>query len=62
MSTWPSTLADSQNPIGLHVLNAADEVKPAVWTGQPASVVVGIVSNTRDGSLPRGVATTFIFH
>lgn len=43
---WPQ-----QSPLGQGILSAADEPKPAEWVPSLASVVVGVVSNTRDGSL-----------
>jgi predicted permease len=43
---WPH-----QNPLGRHLMNVVDEQKPAQWDPKDASVVVGVVSNTRDGSL-----------
>lgn len=43
---WPH-----QNPIGLRLMNVMDEPKPTQWVSTLSSVVVGVVSNTRDGSL-----------
>ena len=43
---WPN-----ENPIGKHLLNVVDEDAPAVWYPARAVEVVGVVRNTRDGSL-----------
>jgi hypothetical protein len=43
---WPH-----QNPIGKHLLNVVDEDRPAAWYPERASEIVGVVHNTRDGSL-----------
>ena len=43
---WPN-----ENPIGKHMLNVVDEDVPAVWYPEKAVEVVGVVRNTRDGSL-----------
>ena len=43
---WPN-----RNPIGKHLLNVVDEDVPAVWYPNKAVEVVGVVRNTRDGSL-----------
>ena len=43
---WPN-----ENPIGKHMLNVVDEDIPAVWYPEKAVEVVGVVRNTRDGSL-----------
>ncbi len=43
---WPN-----ENPIGKHMLNVVDEAVPAVWYPEKAVEVVGVVRNTRDGSL-----------
>jgi predicted permease len=48
---WPH-----QNPIGKHLLDVNDESSPTVWNPGRASEVVGVVSNTRDGSLGSGYA------
>jgi len=48
---WPQ-----QNPLGRHILNVVDEPVPAVWNNDAASVVVGVVSNTHNGSLAGGFA------
>ncbi len=45
-SLWPN-----ENPIGKHLLNVVDETIPAVWYPARAVEVVGVVRNTRDGSL-----------
>jgi predicted permease len=46
---WPH-----QDPLGRHLIDVADEPTPAVWNNAAASVVVGVVSNTHDGSLAGG--------
>ncbi|MGB9145024.1 MAG: ABC transporter permease [Acidobacteriaceae bacterium] len=43
---WPH-----KDPLGQHLLNVVDETTPAEWMPSLASVVVGVVSNSRDGSL-----------
>ena len=43
---WPH-----QNPLGQHLMNVVDEPQPAQWAPNAASVVLGVVSNTLDGSL-----------
>ena len=43
---WPN-----QNPLGKHLLDVNDEPSPAVWLPEKASVVVGVVHNTRGSSL-----------
>ena len=43
---WPN-----ENPLGRHLLNVSDETTPAVWAPNAAVTVVGIVNNTREGSL-----------
>ena len=43
---WPH-----QDPLGKHLLNVSDEPAPSVWNASMASVVVGVVSNAREGSL-----------
>jgi predicted permease len=43
---WPN-----QDPIGKHVLDVNDATTPAVWNATKASVIVGVVRNTRAGSL-----------
>ena len=45
-SLWPH-----QNPIGKHLINVIDEDTPSVWIPARAVEVVGVVRNTRDGSL-----------
>jgi predicted permease len=45
-SLWPN-----ENPIGKHLLNLMDETLPAVWYPERAVEIVGVVRNTRDGSL-----------
>jgi predicted permease len=45
---WPD-----QDPIGKHLLNVNDTA-PAVWDATKASVIVGVVRNTRAGSLAGG--------
>jgi predicted permease len=46
---WPN-----QNPLGRHVLNVSDEPVPAVWVPNASITVVGVVNNTREGSLASG--------
>jgi predicted permease len=46
---WPN-----QNPLGRHVLNVSDEPVPAVWVPNASMTVVGVVNNTREGSLASG--------
>jgi predicted permease len=46
---WPH-----QDPLGRHILNVIDEKVPAVWDGNVASVVVGVVGNTHEGTLAGG--------
>ncbi len=46
---WPH-----ENPLGRHLLSVADEPTPAVWNAKAAVTVVGIVSNTHEGSLAGG--------
>jgi predicted permease len=41
----------NQNPIGKHLINVTDEPTPAVWDSAKASLVVGVVRNSHDGSL-----------
>jgi predicted permease len=43
---WPN-----ENPLGKHLLDVHDEDIPAVWYPARAVEVVGVVRNTRDGSL-----------
>ncbi len=43
---WPN-----QNPIGKHVLAVSDEPSPGVWVQEKASIVVGVVRDSREGSL-----------
>jgi predicted permease len=46
---WPN-----QDPIGKHLLDVDDAPAPAVWDPSKASVIVGVVRNTRAGSLAGG--------
>ena len=46
---WPN-----QNPIGKHLLNVGDEATPAVWVPEKASIVVGVVGDTREEGLEEG--------
>jgi hypothetical protein len=46
---WPD-----QDPIGKHLLDVNDALAPAVWNASKASVIVGVVRNTRAGSLMGG--------
>jgi putative ABC transport system permease protein len=46
---WPH-----KDPLGRHIIDVIDEPIPAVWDKNAASVVVGVVGNTHDGSLEGG--------
>jgi predicted permease len=46
---WPN-----QDPLGRHLIDVNDEPAPALWNNNAASVVVGVVGNTHDGSLADG--------
>ncbi len=46
---WPN-----RNPIGEQILNVNDEPQPTEWVSAKAVTVVGVVSNTREGSLADG--------
>jgi len=46
---WPH-----ENPLGRHLLNVSDEPTPTVWIAKAAVTVVGVVSNTHEGSLAGG--------
>jgi hypothetical protein len=48
-SLWPN-----QDPIGKHVIDVVDEKSPAIFDPSIASIVVGVVSNTRHESLAGG--------
>jgi predicted permease len=48
------TLWPHQDPLGRHILDLKDESAPGVWNGNAASVVVGVVGNTHEGSLAGG--------
>ncbi len=43
---WPN-----QDPIGKHVLNVRDEPTPGLWVPAKASIIVGEVRDSREGSL-----------
>lgn len=43
---WPN-----QDPIGKHLLHVDDEPSPGVWVPEKASIVVGVVRDSREGSL-----------
>lgn len=43
---WPN-----QDPIGKHILNVRDEAIPGVWVPEKALIVVGVVRDSREGSL-----------
>ena len=43
---WPN-----QDPLGKHLLDVNDALTPAVWEPGKASIIVGVVRNTRAGSL-----------
>jgi predicted permease len=46
---WPN-----QDPLGKHLLSVIDEPAPSVWNPEQASIVVGVVRNTREGGLGTG--------
>jgi ABC-type antimicrobial peptide transport system permease subunit len=46
---WPH-----QDPLGRHIENVHDEAMPGVWSATTAPVVVGVVSDTHEGSLSSG--------
>jgi predicted permease len=46
---WPN-----QDPLGRHMIDVNDEPAPALWNNNSASVVVGVVGNTHEGSLADG--------
>jgi predicted permease len=46
---WPH-----QDPLGRHIVNVHDEPSPGVWSAPTAPVVVGVVSDTHEGSLSSG--------
>ena len=46
---WPH-----QDPLGRHINNVRNEAVPGVWNVSTAPIVVGIVSNTHEGSLAGG--------
>lgn len=46
---WPN-----QDPIGQHLLSVVDELTPAVWNTEKASVIVGVVRDTREVGLQEG--------
>lgn len=52
--TMANRLWPHEDPLGMHILNASDEARPAVWNDSKAVTVVGVVSNTREGSLAGG--------
>jgi predicted permease len=43
---WPN-----QDPLGKHIINVAAEKTPGVWNAQYSLEVVGVVSNTHEGSV-----------
>jgi predicted permease len=43
---WPN-----QDPIGKHILNVRDEPTPGLWVPAKASIIVGEVRDSREGSL-----------
>jgi ABC-type antimicrobial peptide transport system permease subunit len=47
-------LRPNQDPIGKHLLDVVDEPAPSVWNPEKASVVVGVVRNSRESSLDGG--------
>ena len=49
--THGGSVVAAQDPLGRHLMNVVDEQVPLQWDPKDASVVVGVVSNTRDGSL-----------
>ena len=46
---WPN-----EDPLGKHIIDVAAEKSPGVWNAQNALVVVGVVSNTHEGSVASG--------
>jgi predicted permease len=46
---WPH-----QDPLGRRILDVVDEPAPGGWNGKEASMVVGVVGNTHQGSLAGG--------
>jgi predicted permease len=46
---WPH-----EDPLGKHVLDVSNESVPGMWNENQASVVVGVVGNTHEGSLAGG--------
>jgi predicted permease len=46
---WPQ-----QDPLGKHINNVRNEEQPGVWKIADGSVIVGVVSNTREGGLAEG--------
>lgn len=46
---WPG-----QDPIGKHLLKVTDEPMPTVWNAEKASVIVGVVRDTRQNGLQGG--------
>ncbi len=46
---WPR-----QDPLGRHIENVHEEASPGVWSATTAPVVVGVVSDTHEGSLSSG--------
>jgi predicted permease len=46
---WPG-----QDPLGKHIINVEDEKSPGVFDPDEASIVVGVVNNTRHQSLASG--------
>ncbi len=46
---WPG-----QDPIGKHLLKVSDEVSPTTWNALKASVIVGVVRDTRQDGLQGG--------
>jgi len=46
---WPH-----QDPLGRHIEDVHDEASPGVWSAISAPIVVGVVSDTHEGSLSSG--------
>jgi predicted permease len=46
---WPH-----DDPLGRHLLDVSDEAQPTVWNADASVTVVGVVSNTYEGSLAGG--------
>ena len=52
---WPK-----DDPLGRHLLDVSDEAQPTVWNANAAVTVVGVVSNTHEGTWRATTETKFI--